>query len=469
MTASANTDDEHRIPDAVETLRTAVRGPVLLPDDDEYHEARTVWNGMIDKRPAVVVQCTGTADVVAAVNAARESDMELSVHGGGHNVAGTAVTDGGLMVDLTPMNGVHVDRAAGTVRAEGGALLGDVDHETQLFGLATPLGAVSETGIAGLTLNGGYGHLSREYGLACDSLVSADVVTADGQVLTASTESHPDLFWAIRGGGGNFGVVTSFEYDLHEVGPEVYGLFTWFHGDDAEAALAGFREWTGDAPREAGALAFTAHVPELAEFPEASWGDPSVAFIGSYRGDPADADEVFESLTERAEPLADLSGPMQFEALQSMLDEDYPDGMRYYWKSTFVTGLPDELLDVLVRYNERAPSALSTVDVWHLGGAVAAVPQDATAFWHRDKPYMVNFEANWTDPDDDEANLAWAREGLAAVEELDVAGGRYGNFPGFEEDPVSLQFGGNYERLVDVKTEYDPENLFHHNRNVEPR
>ncbi|XVH33612.1 FAD-binding oxidoreductase (plasmid) [Haloferacaceae archaeon DSL9] len=453
----------------VGALRARFRGEVLLPGDPDYDERRAIWNGMIDRRPAVIARPTGTADVVAAVAFARETGYDLSVHGGGHNVSGNAVADGGLMIDLSEMNGVRVDPATRTVRAEGGATLGDIDHETQHFGLATALGVVSETGIAGLTLNGGYGHLSREFGLAADNLRSVDIVTADGRVRTASADEREDLFWAIRGGGGNFGVVTSFEFDCHEVGPEVYCFFPWFHGDDADLVMKRFREWAASAPRHAGVLPFVGHVPELGEFPEETWGEPALACLGCFRGDLETADEILGPLLEVATPIADLSGVMPFEDLQRLLDEDYPDGLRYYWKSIFITALTDEVVDAMIRCNEAAPSDLSTIDAWHLGGAVGDVPRDATAFWHRDKPHMVTFEANWTDPADDDANIAWAREGFAEIEALPVASGRYGNFPGFAEDPAALLFGENYDRLVEVKTRYDPENLFRMNQNIRPK
>ncbi|QLG47820.1 FAD-binding oxidoreductase [Natrinema halophilum] len=460
----------HQLPsDDVRSFVAGFRGDVVSPSDEEYDAARAIWNGMIERFPALVARCAGVADVVAAVTFAREHDLPLAVRGGGHNVAGTAVCDGGIVVDLTEMNGVRVNRQARTVFAEGGATLGDVDRETQLFGLATPLGAVSQTGIAGLTLNGGYGHLTREYGLALDNLVSVDIVTADGTVRTASEKRNEDLFWAVRGGGGNFGVVTSFEYALHEVGPEVYAFFVWFHADEADAALAAFHEWTETAPRDAGVLAFTAHIPDLEEFPEETWGEPAIAFLGSARGESATDGDVFGSLREVATPIADMSGPIAYVDLQSMLDEDYPDGLRYYWKSIFLTELTDEVFDRMVRYNESTPSALSTIDIWHLGDAVADVPRDATAFWHRDKPYMLTVEANWEEPEDDDANVNWAREVFADVQALPVASGRYGNFPGLNEDPVKLLYGDNYDRLVEVKTKYDPENLFQSNATVPPR
>ena len=468
---SSPMSEQQRIPvldgEALDALAERVRGELLLPGDQGYDEARALWNGMIDRHPAVIVRATGTADVVAGVNFAREQELELAVHGGGHNVAGNATTDGGVMLDLSGMSGVFVDPAARTARVEGGATLGDVDHETGLFGLAAPLGVVSATGVAGLTLNGGYGHLSREHGLACDNVRSMQVVTADGEVRTASADDHPDLFWALRGGGGNFGVVTSFEFDLQAVG-EVYVPFSWFHADDAPTVLGRVPEWAESAPLAAGVLSFVGHVPELAEFPASAWGEPAIALLGSYRGDVAEGPAAFAPLVEGVEPVADMSGPMRHEALQRLLDEDYPDGLRYYWTSIFLEELTDEVVELVVRYNESAPSALSTIDLWVLGGAVAGRSQDATAFYHRDKPFMLNFEANWTDPADDDANVAWAREGFAEVETLPGASGRYGNFPGLAEDPVELLFGENYDRLLEIKRRYDPENLFHRNQNVRP-
>ena len=443
-----------------EDLRARVRGDVLHPGDDGYDAARSIWNAMIDKHPALIVQCTGTADVVAAVNFARENGMPVSIHGGGHNVAGRSVIDDGLMIDLSGMTGVHVDRTSRTVQAQGGATLGDVDHETQLFGLATPLGAVSQTGIAGLTLHGGYGHLSREYGLTVDNVTEMEVVTADGQVRTVNENHHPDLFWALRGGGGDFGVVTSFEYDLYEVGPEVYTFFVWYHGDEAENRLGRFRDWTESAPRHAGVLPFLAHVPELDAFSKEYWGDSTLAFLGSFRGPVDVAEEVFAPLREGGSPIADFSGPMDFENLQQLLDEDYPDGLRYYWKSVYLTEVTEEVFNLMLRYNDAAPSSLSTVDLWHLEGAVGDVPKDATAFWHRDKPFMLTFEANWENAAHDEANVGWVRDGMAELEALDIATGRYGNFPGLFEDPAVLTYGENYDRLVDLKTKYDPKNLF---------
>jgi len=472
MARSGRSPGEHAFRDLPEAaysgLVANVRGDAFGPADEGYDDVRRIWNGTVDRYPAVVVRCSGTADVVRAVAFAREHDLPLAVRGGGHNVAGTAVCDGGLVVDLSAMNGVFVDSEARTVRAGGGATIGDVDRETQLFGLATPLGVVSATGIAGLTLSGGIGHLRRKYGLSLDNLVSAEVVTADGTVLTASAESHPDLFWAIRGGGGNFGVVTSFEYRLHEVGPEVFGLFVWHPGDAADGALRAFREYAADADRDGSVLAFTAVVPDLEEFPESARGEPALVFLGCYDGPTDDAETEFRRLRTAADPVVDFSGAMAFTDLQSMLDADYPDGLRYYWKAVYVDELSDEVADLVVRHGHLSPSPLSTVDVWHLGGAIGDVAPDATAFRHRDPSYMVTFEANWEDPDADEANVAWARRGVAELRDLDGVGGGYGNFPGHGEDPTRMLFGENYDRLVDVKTEYDPDNLFRLNQNVAP-
>ena len=451
----------------LEQFVAAVAGTVVLPWDDEYDEVRQVWNGMIDRSPALIVRCSGTADVVEAVTFARENDLPVAVRGGGHNVAGSAVCDDGLVIDLSEMNGVFVDQAARRAFVQGGATIGDVDRETQLFGLATPLGVVSATGIAGLTLNGGVGHLRRKYGLSLDNLESVEIVTADGRVLTASEDEHADLFWAVRGGGGNFGVVTTFEYRLHEVGHEVFGLFVW-HGGDPEAAFRTVREYADGASRNASVLPFYAFVPELEEYPEEVWGEPAVVFLGCYDGPAEEAEAEFEHLRGFAEPIADFSGPMAYTDLQSLLDEDYPDGLRYYWKATYVTDLTDEVISLLVRHGAASPSPLSTVDVWHLDGAIGDVARDATAFWHRDAPFMVTFEANWEDAAADDENVEWARAGIRELAEMDASTGAYGNFPGFGEDPVHLLFGENYDRLVAVKTKYDPENLFQLNLNVAP-
>lgn len=455
---------------AVEEFTSGVRGTVIRPGDAAYDEARAVWNGLIDKRPAFVVRCAGVADVIAAVTFAREHDLPLSVRGGGHNVAGSAVVDDGLVVDLSEMNGVRVDPDARTVRAEGGATWADVDRETQAFGLATPGGVISDTGIGGLTLGGGFGHLTRKYGLSSDNLVSVDVVTADGELLTASEDAHEDLFWAVRGGGGNFGVVTSFEYRLHEVGPEVMAVLVFHPGDRAAEGLRFYREFLRDAPDEVSALAFYAWIPEDEEFPAEAHGEPALVFLANYAGGVEAGEAALRPLRAFAEPIADFSGPMPYTELQSMLDAEYPDGRRYYWKSINLGSLDDEVIDRIVEWAEKCPSKLSTVDVWGLGGAVADADPDATAFPSREVPFLLNPEANWDDPAADDENIAWVREFVADMREFSP-GGLYVNFPGFGEegeDLVRAVYGDHYDRLVAVKNEYDPENLFRSNQNVKP-
>ncbi|GKZ14289.1 FAD-binding oxidoreductase [Haladaptatus sp. T7] len=453
----------------VEPLRAQLKGELVTPDDPDYDEERSVWNGMINKRPAMVARCDGVADVRAAVNVAREYDLPVAVRGGGHGVAGRAVVDGGLVIDLEPMHWVRVDPETRRVRAGAGATWGDVDRETQPFGLAVPGGVVSDTGIAGLTLGGGMGHLRRKYGLSCDNLVSADVVTADGEFLTASEDEHEDLFWALRGGGGNFGIVTAFEYEAHPVGPDVATCFVWYDGEQAEEVLRKFRAYAADAPDEVSLLPFYAWVPDLPEFPEESWGDSTVALLGCYAGDPAEGEAELQPVREFAEPITDFSGTMPYVELQSMLDEDYPNGRYYYWKSLYIDELSDDIIDAIVGCAERCPVPLSTVDVWQGGGALSRVGETETAFAHRDAPYGLNFEANWDDPRQTDAAVAWVRESVAEMREFPAVRGQYVNFPGLEEESSEVPFGENADRLAEIKAEYDPEGVFRAHGNLEPR
>ncbi len=451
----------------VKTLESELKGGIVTPEDDDYDEVRRLWNGMINHRPAVVARCEGVADVQVALRYARDHDLPVAVRGGGHGVAGRATIDDGLVIDLEPMSWVQVDPDSRRVRAGAGATWGDVDRETQVFGLAVPGGVVSETGIAGLTLGGGMGHVRRKYGLSCDNLVSADVVTADGEFIRAAEDEHEDLFWALRGGGGNFGIVTAFEYDCHPVGPEVAMCFVWYDGEQADDALEFFREFATDAPDEVSLLPFYAWVPDMEEFPESSWGDSSVAFLGCYAGDPEEGDEALRPVREFAEPIVDFSGTMPYVELQTMLDEDYPDGRYYYWKSLYLDALTDEVIDSIVACSERCPVPLSTVDVWQGGGAIARVGEDETAFPYRDVPFGLNFEANWDDPRQTEAAVAWVRESIAEMRDHPEARGQYVNFPGLEEDPSRIPFGEHAERLADIKAEYDPDGIFRGHGNIE--
>ena len=459
----------HELPaDALSTLESTFRGDLVVPGDETYRDERRVWNGLVNKYPAVIARCDGVADVLSAVNAARDHGLPLSVRGGGHGVAGNAMVDGGLVVDLSPMDDVRVDPEARTARVGGGATWADVDRQTQQFGLAAPGGVVSETGVAGLTLGGGMGHLRRKYGLSCDNLRSADVVTADGRLVVASEDRNEDLYWALRGGGGNFGVVTSFEFDLHPVGPEVRSLFVWYSADDARAVFEYVRDHALDAPRELSFLPFYAWIPDLPEFPESQWGEPAVALFGCYAGDSEDVEEVLAPWRSIADPVADLSAPVPYVDLQQSLDADYPDGRNYYWKSVYVDELTDELVEKVLDHADRCPSKLTTIDVWQGGGAITDTGEDEAAFPYRDAPFGLNYEANWDDPRETTANVEWVRDCVTDVRELDVVRGQYVNFAGLGEDAAAVAYGDSYDRLARVKERYDPENVFRGHQNVRP-
>lgn len=446
-------------------------GELIKPEAAGYQQARALWNGMIDRRPALIARCADAGDVAAAVDLARERGLTAAVRGGGHGVAGHASCDGGLVIDLSQMRAVEVDPDGRTARADGGCRLGDLDAATQPHGLATPLGVVTQTGIAGLTLSGGMGWLRRKHGLSCDNLLSAQVVTADGSLLTASGNEHPDLFWALRGGGGNFGVVTSFEYRLHPVGPEVFFCFVMYPADRSGEVLRFCDRYLREAPEEVGPLGVLGRVPEAEELPAEWHGEPFVALLALHPGDPAEGDRVLRPLRELGDPIADLSGPMPYTEAQAALDEDYPNGWRYYWKSVNVRELSDELIGRLAEHAAAAPSPHSTIDIWYQGGAMARVGEHETAFANRTAPYLLGIEGNWEQEADSEANVAWVRDTVADMRSFSD-GGTYLNFPGFLEEGEQLLregYGANYERLIEVKTAYDPTNLFRLNANIEPR
>ena len=450
-----------------DALREQIRGEVIAEADAAYDESRRVWNGVIDKRPALVVRCSGNADVIAAVAFARERGLPVSVRGGGHNVAGTAVCEGGVVLDLGAMRNVFVDVDRRTVRAGGGARLGDVDHETQAFALATPFGVVSRTGIAGLTLHGGMGFLTRRLGLTCDNLLAADVVTADGRLLHADADRHPDLLWALRGGGGNFGAVTSFEYQLHPVGPEVFMAITFYPVEAGTDGLRVFREVMAQAPDELMGVALYWTAPAEEPFPPEWHGKPVFILAGCWSGPLDQAEEAVKPFREVATPVADLSGPMPFLVAQQLFDPEYPDGRRYYWKSIYLSDVGDAEAKLVGRYAATRPSALSSIDVWAFGGAMRNEPAGGSAFAKRDAPFLLGVESNWENAADDEANIAWTRELIDEASALSP-GGTYLNFPGFVEEGEQLlrdTYGANYERLQKVKAEYDPDNVFRSNLN----
>jgi FAD/FMN-containing dehydrogenase len=456
--------------EAIQGFVAGVRGAVLRAGDQGYEDARAIWNGLIDRRPALIVQCTGAADVVDAVNFAREQNLLLSVKGGGHNVAGNAVNDGGLVIDLSQMRGVHVDPATKTVRAQGGATWGDCDRETQLFGLAVPGGVVSTTGIAGLTLHGGVGHLRRKHGLSIDSLLSVDIVTADGRLRSASATENEDLFWAVRGAGSNFGVVTSFEFQAHPVGPIVMVGAIFYPQDVGTTALAAWRDFMASAPDELSSVAFFWNVPAHEPFPPEHHGKPVLIVAAVYSGAVEDGEPVVQPLRELGQPLVDLSGPWPWLELQSGFDELFPPGQLRYWKSRAFAELTEEAIDEIADWAARRPTPLTDITIWHHGGAMSRVDETATAYAGRDAPFLVTGEASWTDPAQNDEAIAWGREFWAAMGRHST-GGLYLNFPGLgeeKEELVRAGYGVNYDRLAALKAKYDPANLFRMNLNIAP-
>ena len=434
-------------------LAARIQGEIITPDNEAYDDARSVWNGMIDRRPALIVRCLDTTDVAAVVTFAREHNLRVAVRGGGHNVAGLAVADDSLVIDLAAMNAVEVDQDAKLVKAGGGATIGDVDRASQAHGLAVPLGVVSATGIAGLTLGGGLGWLRNKYGLSCDNLVAAEVVTADGRIVYADEDTNNDLLWGLRGGGGNFGIVTRFEYRAYPLGPEVAFTFV-FHNGEGENMSNAFRFWRDyceTVPDEVSTLVASGIIPAHPElFPEEIHGKPFVLIGAMYTGSPDEGMQVMEPLRTFAEPLIDFSGIMPYLEAQVILDEDYPDGLRYYWKSLNLSRLDDEVIDRLVTHARRQPSRLSTLDLWHIGGAVSRVTEAESAFHGRQAAFLLNPESNWEDPADDEANIAWVRNTIDDMQDYSD-GSRYLNFPGFQEEGdemIRKAFGNKYRRLA---------------------
>ena len=452
----------------LDALRDAVRGPVLAPGDDGYDAARTVWNARLASRPAAVAQCTGTADVMAAVDIARENDLSLSVKGGGHSYAGQSAAEDALMIDLSRMMGVRVDPDTKTARVQPGATWGDFDHEAQAFGLATTGATVSTVGVAGCTLGGGTGHLARKFGLSLDTLRSADVVTADGTLVRASDEENADLFWGLRGGGGNFGVVTSFEFQLHEVGPEVLAGQILHPMTDAAEGLRVYREFMAGAPDALQAYAFFVHAPPIPAVPEAYHGQTVLDFVVTYAGDQATGEEVLRPLREFGDPILDGVRPQPYTTLQQTFDEGVPKGQRWYSKAHYLDALSDAAIDTVVEHVDPLPGPFSMVYVEPMGGAISRVAPTATAFPHREAACGFHILTGWPDPDQDAEIMNWTREFHAAMSPY-TNGGVYVNLLGADEaDRIPAAYGPNHDRLARLKTEYDPENLFRETHNVEP-
>jgi FAD/FMN-containing dehydrogenase len=459
------------IPDLTAQLAERLAGEVIDPGHSEYETARRVWNGMIDKRPAAIARCSDADDVAAAVRFAVERELPLAVRGGGHNVAGTAVVDDGLVIDLSAMRAVRLDASGRTGHGQGGATWADVDRVTAPLGLAAPGGVVSETGVAGLALSGGVSHQRRRDGMTVDNLVSAEVVLADGRRVRASAGAHPDLYWALRGGGGNFGVVTSFELRLHELGPEVFGLNVAYPLEDAARVLTGWRDAVADAPDELSTAGLIWSLPVIDELPEELRGLPHVGVVGMWAGDPAEGERATRRLRELATPLLDMSGPVEYLDFQRSLDPFFPPGQRRYWKALYLDGFPDAAIDTTVEWSERRPSNDTLVIVRHCGGAIGRVGAEETAFGDRSSEWMLSIDSTWHDPADDTTNVAYTRAFWDAAVPFSN-GQTYFNFPGLLEEgdtAVRASYGAGYDRLARIKAAYDPDNRFRMNANIEPR
>jgi FAD/FMN-containing dehydrogenase len=454
--------------DTLDALRQSLRGAVCLPDEAGYDEARTIWNAMIDRHPGAVVRCKGASDIIRAVTFAREHGILLAVRAGGHNIAGNAVCEAGLLLDLSLMRSIRVDPVRRTALVEPGATLGDFDREAQAFGLAAPLGINSTTGVAGLTLGGGFGWLSRKFGLSIDNLVSADVVTADGKLEKASTTENSDLFWALRGGGGNFGVVSSFEFRLHPVGPMVLSGLIVHPFAQARELLAGYRQVAANAPDELTQWVVLRKAPPLPFLPADVHGKEILVFAVCYVGDERDGNRALEPLRSLGTPVADVVGMQPFTAWQSAFDPLLTPGAYNYWKSHNFVELGDGLLDVLINQVGRLPTAECEIFIGQLGGAAGRVAPDAMAYPHRNANFAMNVHTRWREPADERRSIDWARKLFAEAAPY-ATGGVYVNFmPEDETDRVSSAYGANYARLAALKAKYDPDNLFRLNQNVQP-
>ncbi|HLG08710.1 MAG TPA: FAD-binding oxidoreductase [Gaiellaceae bacterium] len=465
--SDTNVSDE-----ALEELRTATRGYVLTPGDEAYERVRAPYNAMQTDQPGLIVQCSGTADVVDAVNFARSNGLEVAVRGGGHSVAGLSSSNGGMLIDLSLMNGVFVDADARLARVQGGALWGDVDRETQLHGLAAPGGIVSDTGVAGLTLGGGEGWLRRKYGLSCDNLVAAEVVGADGQVRIASTDSNPDLFWALRGGGGNFGIVTSFTFQLHPLGPIVAFAGIFYPLADAVTILRKFRDFGNSAPDEVSAIAIGVTMPADPSLPPAVHDQHCLVIGGLYAGGADEGMEALQPLREFGTSLADISQPMPYTAVQSAFDGFFPrQQWQSYWKSTFLKELSDDAIDLIAEKARERPSPLSMMVTFLWGGAINKVGSEDTAFTERSAPWMASVDGNWPDPSENDDNVGWVRDAWSAISKFGT-GSVYLNFTGISDEEtdvgVDSAHGKNLRRLSEIKAKYDPDNFFRLNNNITP-
>jgi FAD/FMN-containing dehydrogenase len=455
---------------SIDELRPLLRGPLLAPADPGYDDSRMIWNAMIDRRPGAIVRCLGAADVLASVQFARERGLPLSIKGGGHNISGLAVCDGGLMVDLSLMRGVFVDPSARVAHAQPGCLLGDVDRETQVHGLAAVLGFVSNTGVAGLTLGGGFGYLTRRFGWTSDNVISMDVVTADGRMVRASEQENADLFWGLRGGGGNFGVVTNFDYRLHPVGPEIVAGGIAWRGEDAPKVLDMWRTLVQGAPPELVVVATQRIAPPAPWISKELHGKPIIALFVCHTGSVADGERLVAPIKSFGSPVGDVVQRRPYASQQSLLDATQPKGRRYYWKSEYLPGLEPELIGKVVEHAGRVRSPHSAIVIFPIGGALDRLPNDHSAVGNRDTAFVLNITASWEKPEDDSTNIEWAREAWSDMRRFST-GGTYVNFLTEEEggDRIKAAYGKNHARLIDLKTKWDPTNLFRLNKNIAPQ
>lgn len=451
-------------------FKTKLRGELLTPDNPGYNDSRSIWNAMIDRKPTLIARCLGVADVVASVNFARKNGLLLSIKGGGHNISGLAVCEGGMMIDMSLMRGVWVDHANNTVNAQAGCLLGDVDRETQLYGKAANLGFVSNTGIAGLTLGGGFGYLTRRFGWTTDNTVSMEMVTADGRIVRASEQENPDLFWGLRGGGGNFGVVTKFEYKLHPVGPEIMGGVIAWKGEDTPAVLDLYKTITEQAPPELTCVAVLRPAPPAPWLPKEIHGKPIAALLSCYSGIIEEGKKLVEPIKTFGSPVGDIIQPRPYTTQQSLLDATQPKGRRYYWKSEYLSGHEPEMLERVAEHAGRIKSPHSAVILFPLDGVLNNIPEEHSPVGNRDAKTVVNITASWESTKDDQQNIEWARNAWEDLRPFST-GGTYLNFLTEEEVGKRLKdaWGKNYNRLVEIKTKWDPNNLFRMNKNIPPQ
>ncbi len=454
--------------ESIETLSTTLRGPLVTSKDSNYDDVRKIWNGMIDRRPKLIAQCSGTADVVSCIKFITDTGIDFSVRSGGHNIAGSSIRDNGFMIDLSTMNSVFVDSKNRIAYVEPGATLGDVDHETQLYGLATSLGINSTTGIAGLTLGGGFGWLSRKYGMTVDNLIAAQVVTATGESIRVSQEEYPDLFWAICGGGGNFGIVTRFEIGLHPVGPLVFSGLIVFPFDTAKTTLQKYRDYTADLPDELSVWAVLRKAPSLPFLDEKHHGKEVVVMAFLYAGDEETGKKLIEPLRRFAQPYGEFTGMMPYKDWQQAFDQLLTPGARNYWKSHNFDTLSDDTIDVIVEYAGKIPAAPSEIFIAQMGGYTGRQALNKTAYVHRKANYIMNVHARWNKSRDDDLCIDWARAFFKSASPY-AMGGAYVNFMTQEEsDRVPSAYGENYSRLREIKEKYDPKNIFNLNQNIKP-